>query len=211
MNRIQELRKEAGFTQKQLADKLGVNTVTISRYETGDRNPKFDKLKKLSELFLVSIDYITGKSDSRLGADDSWDSLSQKINSQDVNYNLRSTNKNTINNQGQNEKIDSEQIDQTNKMINFNGSPDLAAIKNIDDSLRELGNQIDTYYIDPKKWEKAPTFGGHHIIPRDGKISDYFYDDMNKEINLKIKKIIKDSRNDIKNLANEYHLRDTNE
>lgn len=206
MNRIQELRKEAGLTQAQLASKIGVNAVTLSRYETGDRNPKFDKLKKLSEIFLVSIDYITGKSNSRLGVGESWDNLSQKINSQDVNYNLRASNKNN-----ENKEIESLQISQANKMLNFNGSPDLMAIKNIDDSLRDLGNQIDSFYVDPKKWEKAPTLGSNHIIPRNGKISDYFYDDMNKEINLKIKKIIKDARIDINKLANEYHLRDINE
>lgn len=80
MNRIKELRKEAGLTQADLASKLGVNTVTLSRYETGDRNPKLDKLEKMADLFHVSIDYITCKTNSRTGADEHWDELAKKIN-----------------------------------------------------------------------------------------------------------------------------------
>lgn len=68
------------MTQAELADYLGVNTVTLSRYETGDRNPKIDKLEKMSDLFHVSIDYITGKNDSRTGANEQWDELARKMN-----------------------------------------------------------------------------------------------------------------------------------
>lgn len=86
MNRIQELRKEAGLTQVELAKKIGVNTVTLSRYENGERNPKIDKLEKMAEIFTASISYITGESDSRLAINngdyaDSWDKLAKKMNS----------------------------------------------------------------------------------------------------------------------------------
>ena len=58
MNRIKKLRKEAGLTQAQLASKIGVNAVTLSRYETGDRNPKVDKLVKMSKVFGVKLEYL---------------------------------------------------------------------------------------------------------------------------------------------------------
>jgi len=227
-NRIKELRNEKGLTLKQLSKEVNIPSATLSRYENGTNLPKSDALSSLSSLFLVSIDYLTGKSDSRSGYDEHWDDLSKKINSQEVNPNLKLGKKNTgynidkTNNQSDNniepgrtnssDEIQT-QINHAVNMLEYNGSPDLQAIKNIDSSLRDLGNQIDTYYVDPKKWNNAPTLNDSniHIIPRNGKISDYFYDDMNKEINLKIKNIIKKSRNDIRELANEYHLHDTHE
>lgn len=58
MNRIKKLRKESGFTQAQLAKKIGVNAVTLSRYETGNRKPKVDKLVKMSKVFGVKLEYL---------------------------------------------------------------------------------------------------------------------------------------------------------
>ncbi|MGX6979131.1 helix-turn-helix domain-containing protein [Vagococcus elongatus] len=86
MNRIQELRKEAKLTQNELAKLIGVNPVTLSRYENNERNPKVDKLEKMSEIFTASIPYITGESDSRLGLNNgdyakTWDELASKMNS----------------------------------------------------------------------------------------------------------------------------------
>lgn len=89
MSRIQELRKEAGMTQAELAAKIGVNPVTMSRYENGDRHPKIDKLEKMAELFVVTVDYLLGYSDSRLGSGDSWDELAKKMNSQQIDNSLK--------------------------------------------------------------------------------------------------------------------------
>lgn len=44
---IQHLRKKSGFTQKYLAEKVGVNEVTIRSYEAGKYNPKMNVLTKL--------------------------------------------------------------------------------------------------------------------------------------------------------------------
>lgn len=44
---IHNLRKKAGFTQKQLAEKVGVNEVTIRSYEAKKYNPKMNTLAKL--------------------------------------------------------------------------------------------------------------------------------------------------------------------
>lgn len=63
MERIKELRKEKGLTQAELAKLIGVNPVTLSRYETGDRKPKIDKLEKMAEIFGVTPSYITGLTD----------------------------------------------------------------------------------------------------------------------------------------------------
>ena len=55
---IADLRKEHGFTQEQLGDKIGVTNKTISRWETGAYLPPADALLALSELFGVSINEI---------------------------------------------------------------------------------------------------------------------------------------------------------
>ena len=58
MNAIREFRKKKGWTQKDLADKLGVALDTISRYETESREPRASELKKMAEIFGCSVDAI---------------------------------------------------------------------------------------------------------------------------------------------------------
>ena len=52
MNKLQELRKSNGDTQKDLANLLGVSEMTISRWEKEDKlEIKYDYTKKLAEYF----------------------------------------------------------------------------------------------------------------------------------------------------------------
>lgn len=73
MNRIKELRTRNGMTQAELAEIIGINSVTLARYESGDRNPKIDKLEKMAEIFNVSVDYLTGKTDDNYSSFDNID------------------------------------------------------------------------------------------------------------------------------------------
>ena len=43
-------RIEKGYTQKQLAEKMGVKTITIQNYERCCREPKIDTMKKLAKI-----------------------------------------------------------------------------------------------------------------------------------------------------------------
>ena len=56
--KIRQLRNEKKFTQEKLGDLVGVHTVHIGKYETGKSSPSADTLKKLAEVFEVSIDYL---------------------------------------------------------------------------------------------------------------------------------------------------------
>lgn len=58
--RLKELRKNAGLTQKQLADKIWVTKATISYYEQSERNPSPEILVKLAKVFHVTTDYLLG-------------------------------------------------------------------------------------------------------------------------------------------------------
>lgn len=46
---IRRFRKEAGLTQKQLAEKTGIAEITIRQYESGKYKPKIDKLIKIAD------------------------------------------------------------------------------------------------------------------------------------------------------------------
>lgn len=63
--RLKELRKEKGISQLKLAMELNTNQNTISRYETGEREPGINELISLADYFNVSIDYLLGRTDSR--------------------------------------------------------------------------------------------------------------------------------------------------
>lgn len=61
--RIKELRAQAGYTQKQVADVLGLSDRAYQHYELGTRKPDYDGLMQLADLFKISLDYLTGRSD----------------------------------------------------------------------------------------------------------------------------------------------------
>lgn len=63
MNRIKEIRKQKGLSLQQVADAVGLGNNTISRYETGKREPKLETWNKLAEYFNVPTSYLMGLSD----------------------------------------------------------------------------------------------------------------------------------------------------
>ena len=52
---LQELRKEKGLTQEQLAERTGVARRTVSRWETGSNLPDLDILIELADLYAVDL------------------------------------------------------------------------------------------------------------------------------------------------------------
>ncbi len=60
--RIAALRRAAGWSQSQLAEKLGISPSAVGMYEQGRREPAVQMLARLAQLFDVSIDYlVTGR------------------------------------------------------------------------------------------------------------------------------------------------------
>ena len=53
-------RQKAGLTQKEAADKIGVKDYQLANYETNRSQPSLDILKKMSKVYLVSIDKMLG-------------------------------------------------------------------------------------------------------------------------------------------------------
>ena len=54
--KLQELRKQKGFTQEELAERLFVSRTAVSKWESGRGYPNIDSLKAISKLFSVTID-----------------------------------------------------------------------------------------------------------------------------------------------------------
>ena len=62
--RLRKLRKEKGISQLKLALDMNTNQNTISRYETGEREPGINELIKLADYFNVSIDYLLERTEN---------------------------------------------------------------------------------------------------------------------------------------------------
>ena len=56
--RLKQLRTERGISQIKLAMDLNVNQNSISRYESGLREPDYNTLIRIADYFKVSIDYL---------------------------------------------------------------------------------------------------------------------------------------------------------
>lgn len=57
-DRIQYLRKQKGYSQEDLADKVGVSRQAVSKWESEQSTPDLEKVIAMSELFEVTTDYL---------------------------------------------------------------------------------------------------------------------------------------------------------
>lgn len=62
--RLKKTRISAKLTQQQFADEMGISVAALSYYETGKRVPDIIFLKKVSEYFLIPVDYFLGGTNS---------------------------------------------------------------------------------------------------------------------------------------------------
>lgn len=61
--KIYQCRKKQNLTQESLAEKLSVSRQSVSKWETGDALPEITKLKPLSEIFGVSVEWLLSETD----------------------------------------------------------------------------------------------------------------------------------------------------
>ncbi|MFU2223405.1 helix-turn-helix domain-containing protein [Streptococcus pluranimalium] len=64
-NRVRLLRKEAGLTQKELADKVGVIRRSVGNWESGYCRINPEHTETLAALFNVSVPYLLGTDSER--------------------------------------------------------------------------------------------------------------------------------------------------
>jgi transcriptional regulator with XRE-family HTH domain len=68
-DRLSVLRKLKKLSQADLAEKIGVHTNVIGRYERGLAKPSIELATKLSDVLEVSLDYLVGKLEQELDKD----------------------------------------------------------------------------------------------------------------------------------------------
>ena len=57
-DKISDLRKKNGWSQEELAERLGVSRQSISKYESAQSVPDLDKILRLASIFGVTTDYL---------------------------------------------------------------------------------------------------------------------------------------------------------
>jgi len=58
---LRQLRKEKGITQAELAKLISIGESTVSFYESGKRQPDYETLIRLANIFRVSVDQLLGR------------------------------------------------------------------------------------------------------------------------------------------------------
>lgn len=60
ISRLDQARKEKGITQRELADRVGVTEVSMSRYVNGARTPSGPIVVNIAKALGISVDYLVG-------------------------------------------------------------------------------------------------------------------------------------------------------
>jgi transcriptional regulator with XRE-family HTH domain len=63
--RLAALRKECGFTQQQMADKIGMHVSQLKRYEAGASQPTIDVFRRIALALNVSADVLLFEANER--------------------------------------------------------------------------------------------------------------------------------------------------
>ena len=58
---IYELRKLNRFTQREVAQRLGISQPSYIRYENGSAEPTLENLVQIADLYDVSVDFLLGR------------------------------------------------------------------------------------------------------------------------------------------------------
>lgn len=60
-NRLRKAREKKGYSQKYVAESLGITNSSLSNYERGERDPDTSILNRLADLYGVTMDYLFGR------------------------------------------------------------------------------------------------------------------------------------------------------
>lgn len=64
--RLKKLRKDAGLTQVDVSEKLGISQPAYASWERGIKKPTQDNLVKIAQVLNVSVDYLVGNSEEKV-------------------------------------------------------------------------------------------------------------------------------------------------
>lgn len=107
-NRLYEMRKEKGLSQEKTAEMLGVTRQTISKWETDQSTPDFDKILPLCELYGISTEeLLTGKKSESFYTENTVNENTSSDNSEGEynNDNRYDYYNNTVQNENDNDEL----------------------------------------------------------------------------------------------------------
>ncbi len=113
-NKLQKLRKANGYSQEELADRLGISRQAVSKWERAESSPDTDNLIILAKLYNVSLDEL-------LSTDETIDELRENNVEKEREYDSINISGSTINltdDEGQTVRISNNGV----KFINKDGS-----------------------------------------------------------------------------------------
>ena len=64
--RLKSLRREKGWSQQRLADELELSKSSVNMYERGEREPGFETMEAIADLFNVDMNYLYGRTDIKI-------------------------------------------------------------------------------------------------------------------------------------------------
>lgn len=64
--RLKLLRREKGWSQQRLADELELSKSSVNMYERGEREPGFETMEAIADLFNVDMNYLYGRTDIKI-------------------------------------------------------------------------------------------------------------------------------------------------
>jgi transcriptional regulator with XRE-family HTH domain len=65
-DKIKDVRKKRGFSQGELAEKVGISAVHMNRLEKGKFQPSIQVISKIAEVLEVSVDYLLNEESEAL-------------------------------------------------------------------------------------------------------------------------------------------------
>ena len=84
--KLQELRKQKGLTQEELAEILFVSRTAVSKWESGRGMPSIESLKSISKFFAVTLDDLLSSEELLVIAED--DHKQKEMHIRDMIYGL---------------------------------------------------------------------------------------------------------------------------
>ncbi|MES1046350.1 helix-turn-helix transcriptional regulator [Bacillus sp. Gen3] len=84
--RIKYLREKKEYSQKKVAESLGITNVQLSRYESGDRKPDPELIAQIADFYDVSTDYLHGRTDDPIPPKENKTSSDQKEGAENFFY-----------------------------------------------------------------------------------------------------------------------------
>lgn len=110
-DRLKELRKNKGLTQKDLGNILGLGKTTISMYENGNSTPNDEIKLKICDYFNISLDYLIGKSSIKNYSENpNFHNLDKMINNSGIH---------TLAAHFENEEFTQDDLDDIENFINY--------------------------------------------------------------------------------------------